>query len=408
MRKTILAIAFLALSVHAQQVTIQHGSNLSDVINNLYGGDGIQLANTGHQAHFGVTEDFQQFSEALQKILQARPVFTVPSSVGVISFRYNDETGTYERIQDSFGPILTERATTSGRGHANLAISYNFSDFEKFNGNDSIPLVLTHCETAGCTGGNPNNAFLKDVINVSVHLKLKTQVIATSLTYGLADRFDVALVVPYIRNDLTVFTHAAVIVAPGSSPDIHQFDPRIETPDQLATGHAVGIGDMIGRAKFQLPLKLPIQIALLTDLTFPTGDKKNFLGTGDFRVKETFIVSKSGGRFSPHLNAGYEFNTSNSKLNSVDYRFGTEAVLNPRVTLVGDVIGNVQSRAEDEFTVRALNGQSLSGRSQIDGAFGAKWRLGPSSLLVLNYLKPLNDSGIRPNAVFTFGWQLGM
>src|SRR5687768_18153849 len=122
-----------AISVHAQ-VTVQSGRTLSELISNLYGGNGIQLRPNGHQAHFGDTQDFQEFSAVLQKTLQARPVFPLPSSVGVVSYRFNEETGTYDRVEDSLGPILAERATTSGRGHSNVAVSYTVSDFQSFDG----------------------------------------------------------------------------------------------------------------------------------------------------------------------------------------------------------------------------------------------------------------------------------
>ena len=102
----VFALSLLTLSAAAQQVTIQTGTSLSNLINNLYGGDGIQLKPNGHQAHFGETKDFQEFTESLQKTLQSRPLFPEPSSVGVVSYKFNDETGTYERVQSSYGPIL--------------------------------------------------------------------------------------------------------------------------------------------------------------------------------------------------------------------------------------------------------------------------------------------------------------
>ena len=169
-----LLTAFVAVPIRAQ-VTIQTGANLSQMITNLYGGDGIQLKANGHQAHFGETEDFQQFSGALEKTLQSRPVFPVPSSVGVVSFKFNDETGTYERVEGSFGPILSERATTSGRGHVNFSTSMTVSDFQVFNGNDTIPLTLHHCLTVDCTFGNPNQPYLNDVIKIDVRMKLRSQ-----------------------------------------------------------------------------------------------------------------------------------------------------------------------------------------------------------------------------------------
>ena len=398
---------FVSLNAAAQQVTIQQGTSLSNLINNLYGGDGIQLKNTGHQAHFGGPENFQQFTDALQKTLQAKPLFPIPSSVGLVSYKFNEDTGTYERVQSSFGPILAERATTSGRKHVNFGVSYTFSDFQNFNGNDSLDLTLHHCHDPQCFR-SPTDAFLNDTIDVRVNLKLKSQVIATSVVYGLTDRVDVGIVVPYVRNDLNVFTHAKIVVSPGSDPTFHQFDPNVETPDQLAIGHAIGIGDVIARAKMQLPLKLPFQTAVLADVIIPSGDKKNFLGTGDLRVRGTFIASTSGTRFAPHVNVGYEWNTSTSRLSTVDYRAGSEVVISPRLTFAGDLVGSVQPSTASEFRVDALENESLVGRSQIDVSLGAKYQIGTHSLLSINFLSPVNDTGIRPNNVVTFGFQYGM
>ena len=404
--RVIVLAAFLAVPLSAQ-VTIQSGATLSQMISNLYGGNGIQLKPNGHEAHFGQTEDFQQFSETLEKTLQSRPVFPVPSSVGVVSFKFNDETGTYEKIEGSFGPLLSERATTSGRGHANFSTSVSVSDFDRFNGNDTIPLTLRHCLTDACTGGK-DAPYLHDVIKVNVRMKLRSQVLATSIIYGLTDRIDVGMVIPYIRNDMNVFTHASVVPAPGSNPLTHQFDPTIQTSDQLAIGHAIGIGDIILRGKVQVHRKLPFDIGFLTDVTLPSGQKENFLGTGDLRIKETVIVSKSAARVSPHFNLGYELNTNTAKLNAIDWRAGSELLVTPRLTIAGDLLGTVQPSASSEFQVRALEGQSLIGRSQIDGSIGGKWQVNGRTLLTFNLLAPLNSAGIRPHAVISGGVQFGM
>ncbi|MEO6487403.1 MAG: hypothetical protein ABIO78_05590, partial [Thermoanaerobaculia bacterium] len=62
LRRALFAVC-IALCLPAQaQVTIQSGRTLSDLINNLYGGNGIQLKPNGHQAHFGDSQDFQEFS----------------------------------------------------------------------------------------------------------------------------------------------------------------------------------------------------------------------------------------------------------------------------------------------------------------------------------------------------------
>ncbi len=165
---------------------------------------------------------------------------------------------------------------------------------------------------------------------------------------------------------------------------------------------------MILRGKFQVPAKLPFQTAFLADITLPSGDKKNFLGTGDLRTKATFIMSKTSTRFSPHFNLGYEWNTNNRDLSAIEYKGGTEIVLQPRVTLIADILGTIQSSGADQFRVRALGDESLIPRSQIDGAVGAKWQFTDRATLNFNFLMPLNDEGIRPNNVVTVGVQFGM
>ena len=68
----VLSLGETSVAIAAAQVTIQTGTSLSNLINNLYGGNGIQLKPNGHQAHFGTEQDFLEFTAALQKTLQAR------------------------------------------------------------------------------------------------------------------------------------------------------------------------------------------------------------------------------------------------------------------------------------------------------------------------------------------------
>lgn len=408
-----LSMRFAALSLVLTfavqgQVTIQHGRSLSDVIRNLYGGNGIQLKQTGHQAHFGDTNDFQDFSATLQAVLQSRPVVPVPSAVGLVSYRFNEATGTYEKVEGSLGPILAERGLTTGKGSLNVSMTYTFADFDQINGSENIDLVLRHCMTVVCTGGNPNQPFLRDTIRVRTRVRLKSQALALSAVYGVSNHLDVGLVVPYVRNDLNVFTHAEVVLGPETQPGGHVFDPAVETPDQLGTATAVGIGDIVARAKMRILPRAGVDAAVLADLTLPTGDKANFLGTGRTRLRTTVIASKSMRRFMPHVNLGYEFRFGDSKLSFFDYRIGAEAAATPKLTLSGDIIGVVRPWSSDVFRSNALEGQTLIGRSEIDGVIGGKWRLSGERAFLLNLLVPLNSAGIRPSGVLTAGLQFGL
>ena len=404
----LIALVSFSTAVNAQ-VTIQHGKTLSDLINNLYGGNGIQLKEGGHQAHFGDSRDFQDFSLTLQRVLQSRSVFPIPSAVGLVSYRFNEQTGTYERIQGSLGPLLADRGATTGKGTLTVSTTYSVSTFDRFDGNDTIDLVLRHCLEEACTFGlPPNTPFLLDTIRVQMRFKLRSQALALSTIYGVTDDLDVGLVVPYIRNDLSVLTDGRVVPGPGSTGAAHIFDPLVETPGQYGTATAIGVGDIVARAKWRFLPRKAFDTAVLVDVMLPTGDKENFLGTGEVRTRATLVASKVVKKLVPHLNIGYEANFGDSELNSFDYRVGTEYALRGALTITGDILGVVRPTASSAFRTRALDDQSLVARSEIDGAIGAKWQVSPNRALLLNFIVPLNDKGIRSSGAVSVGLQIAM
>jgi hypothetical protein len=401
------SLLMLCATLHAQQVTIQHGNTLSQLINNLYGGDGIQLANTGHQAHFGQTGDFQNFTAILQSVLQSRSFIPIPSAVGLVSYHFNEATGTYERVEGSLGSILAERGSTTGKGNFNLSATYTFADYETVSGQDTVQLILRHCLAPECTGGAPPTApFLHDTININLHFRMKSEAVALSAVYGLSNKVDVGIVLPYIRNDLQVFTHAFVVYADPADVAIHKFDPSVETPDQLGTATAIGIGDMVLRGKVRLAPHGGIDSAAMADLTLPTGDRQNFLGTGRVQLRVAYIASKTIRNFTPHLNVGYQARFGDMHLNAFDYRLGTEILASPRVTVSSDILGIYRPRGASLFRSPILENEQLIGRSEIDGTIGMKWKMNTDRALILNLLVPLNTSGVRPNYVLTAGVQM--
>lgn len=401
----LLSLILFASTANAQ-LTVQHGDTLSALINNLYGGNGIQLRDTGHQAHFGESEDFQNFSRTLQRVLQSHPLFPIPSAVGLVSYRFNEATATYDRVQGSLGPLIADRGATTGKGTFTVSGTYSFSNFDRVNGSDSINLILPHCLLPQCVS-NIASPYLQDTIRVQMRFRLKSQALTMSAVYGVSDRLDVGVVVPYLRNDLTVMTNATVVPGPNSvAPDPHQFDLAVETPGQLGNGTAIGIGDVVARAKMRFgPKSSIVDTAALADVSLPTGDKENFLGTGEVRVKITFVASTTIRNIVPHVNVGYEANVGESKLNAVDYRLGSELVVRPNITLTGDILGVLRPSASTLFRTTALQGQSLIGRSEIDGALGGKWQLSTSRAFLFNVLVPMNSRGVRASSVLTVGIQ---
>lgn len=407
-RPVFLAIPLLFAFSAGAQVTIQAGSTLSDLINNLYGGDGIQLRDTGHQAHFGDSQDFQNFSATLERVLQSRSVFPIPSAVGLVSYRFNEATGTYERVQGSLGPLLADRGATTGKGTLTVSTTYTFSDFDQVNGRDTINVVLRHCLTENCVS-NVASPYLADTIHVATRFRMKSQALALSAVYGLTDNLDVGLVLPYIRNDLEITTDARIVPGPLSTPPgPHDFDLNIETPGQYATGTAIGIGDLVARAKMRILPRSSFDAAVLADVSLPTGDRENFLGTGELRVKATFVASRTVRRLVPHVNFGYEINLGETRLSAFDYRIGSEFVLRPAITLSAELLGVVRPTAESLFRSTALGEQRLIGRSEIDGAIGGKWQISDNRAVLFNLVVPLNTNGVRASRVVTIGMQSAM
>ncbi|HSP14637.1 MAG TPA: hypothetical protein VLV78_07790 [Thermoanaerobaculia bacterium] len=402
----IFGLSLLA-QVATAQVTVQHGDTLSGLINNLYGGNGIQLKDTGHQAHFGQTGDLQAFTSTLQHVLQSHSLFPIPSAVGLVSYRFNEQTGTYDRVQGSLGPLLADRGATTGKGTFTISGTYSFSDFDRVNGRDSIDLVLRHCLEPECIlGGNPAAPYLTDTIHVNVKFRLKSQALTLSTVYGVSNNVDVGLVVPYIRNDLQVSSNAIIVQGPNSICCAHLFDPSIETPGQYGTGTAIGIGDIVARGKVRiLPKMANLDSAILADVTLPTGDKENFLGSGELRAKLTYVGSVKIRKLIPHVNVGYEANFKESKLSTIDYRVGSEYVLRDSVTLSGELLGIARPSSGGLFQSSVLVGRPLVARSEIDGAIGGKWQLSKNRAFLFDFIVPLNDTGIRASSVVTVGIQ---
>ncbi len=408
MRRSALLMVGSLLFAHlaGAQVTVQHGATLSGLINNLYGGNGIQLKNTGHQAHFGQSGDLEAFTSTLQHVLQSHSLFPIPSAVGLVSYRFNEQTGTYERVQGSLGPLLADRGVTTGKGTLTISGTYNFSDFDRVNGADSIDLVLRHCLLPVCTGGNPNAPFLTDTIDVNVKFRLKSQALTLSTVYGVSNNLDIGLVVPYIRNDLQVSANAVIVPGPDSPVGPHVFDPSVETPGQYGTGTAIGIGDIVARAKLRILPKLAnVDSAILADVMVPTGDNENFLGTGELRAKLTYVGSVKIRKLIPHINIGYEANFKESKLNAIDYRLGTEYALRDSVTLSAELLGIGRPSSGGLFQSPVLVGRPLVARSEIDGALGGKWQLSKNRAFLFNFIVPLNETGVRASSVVTAGIQ---
>ena len=346
-----------ALSARAQEQ--EPTTTLALVFQDLYGPNGLvvnsnQVLPDGstHSAHFNSAfqSNFTQFNIALASQLTSLPL---PSPASGFTYRFDPATGTFVRSTQSFGPILSDRAETIGRGR--FAFNYNFQyfSFDRLEGLDlaRVPSIFTH-DDFELGGGRADIVSTRNTIDASVGQW------TGALTYGLTDRVDLSLAVPVVRTRLNVISAATIVrVGTGEAHEIHFFrDP--DAPGGIgdertfqAGGSASGIGDIIVRVKGSVLRQSARGLALGVDMRMPTGDERNLLGSGAFGFKPFLAYSSTLGRISPHVNVGYQWNGSSILAgdpaegveadlpDQVLYAFGADVGVTEKFSLTADWLG---------------------------------------------------------------------
>jgi hypothetical protein len=351
----LLAVGLLATPAAAQT----RPSRLASVFNELFGPNGLVVNSedvlpdgSTHSAHFNSTfqSNFSQFNIALAGQLTSLPL---PSPASGFTYRFDPGTGTFIRSTRSFGPILTDRAETIGRGRFAFGFNFQFYSFDQLEGIDltAVPAVFTH-DDAHLGGGR------RDVVTTRSSIDLSVGQWIGALTYGLTDQLDVSLAVPIVHTTLHVVSAAQIErLGTEGSPTIHFFrDP--DAPDGIgrhrsfeAGGSASGLGDMVVRAKAAVLRQGPRGLAIGLDARMPTGDERNLLGSGALGLKPFAAFSGAFGRVAPHLNLAYQWNGSSVLAGDVAtgekadlpdqflYAFGADVGVTDRFSMTIDWLG---------------------------------------------------------------------
>jgi hypothetical protein len=342
---------------------------LASVFAGLFGPNGLVVNSESvlpdgstHSAHFNSAfqSNFTQFNIALASQLTALPL---PSPASGFTYRFDAATGTFVRSTQSFGPILTDRAETIGKGRFAFGFNFQHFTFDQLEGIDltRVPSVFTH-DDFELGGGRADVVTTANAIDVSVGQW------TGALTYGLTDRFDVSLAVPIVSTSLNVISAATMRrLGTANATTIHFFrDP--DAPGGIgsersfaAGGSASGLGDLIVRVKGAVMREGPRGLAVGLDMRMPTGDERNLLGSGAFGVKPFVAYSGSYRRVSPHVNLGYQWNGESVLAGDVEtgakddlpdqllYAFGADIGVTDKFSLTTDLLGR---RAIDSPRVR--------------------------------------------------------
>jgi hypothetical protein len=428
MRIALSTAVLLAVSVSAQAQTQEpiniavHVTELSQIFTQLYGPQGLVVDSltplpngATHSSHFnsGFESEFSQFGTALTSQIVSLPL---PPPASGFTYEFDPGLGVFTRTSRTFGPIMSERYETLGAKRVSVGFAYQRLSFDSIEGIDlaNVPAVFTH-DDAELLGGR------QDVVTTSNAIDATVTRSATFVSYGITNRLDLSVAVPFITADIMVTSDATIQRLGTTDPETHFFralddsigSRRIYT----AFGHASGLGDLTVRLKQTLAKKDNRGFALGVDLRLPTGDEKNLLGTGAPGVQPFLVWSGNYGTFSPHLNAGYQWNGSSilggnpgtgisKDLPDVGtYSAGVVVEIHPRITAAVDLLGRYvidspRLHAED---FHALDGHSVfpniafaSGSfNELSAATGVKVNLLGRLLLDMNLLMQLNNAGLR-------------
>ncbi len=394
----VLVIAFVVSLLWEPRSTT--AGAVKNVISDLYGGDGITLDSTVpggifHSPHFGA-DSSSALNDLSATVASGANIFSFNSTV--TGFTFNIQAGLPVRTTESLGPLVAERASTIGAGKWNVAFTYTRVDFQRFEGTDLDDLSLTFIHDDIPPAGLGTPAFENDVILADLDLDLEQDIFAFFGTYGLTERWDAGIVVPIIDVHAKATATATIIDRGGGV--VHAFGGDApDAPTDTVKADAFGIGDVILRTKYNFSKTSSgasqhgwPDFAVLGQVSLPTGDEDDLLGSGEVQFQGLAIVSREFDWFTPHLNLGYEVTTGSSERDNLRYVVGFDAKLSSSVTAALGVIGRWEPYGDD------------IGDHTVDVAIGVKWDPFDLVPLNVNFLIPVNkDSGLRTDFTWTIG-----
>ena len=370
-------------------------TSLATLFEDIYGPGGLVVSSdeltvdgTNHAAHFNSAfqSDFRLVNIALTSQLAAVPL---PSPASGFTYQFNPATGTFVRSTSSFGPILTDRGETIGRGRLAFGFNQQYFSFDHLDGVSlvAVPAVFTHDHFEE-GGGRTDVVFTENAIKANISQ------FSGALTYGVTDRVDLALAVPIVSTHLALISNARIYrVGTGTDTATHYFhndagvDGHGDTKQFFSEGSAAGVGDIVIRVKATVMKERTRALAAGLDARLPTGDEQNLLGAGAAGLRAFGAFSTSFGGFAPHANLGYQWNgrsvlagdvRTGQKADLPDqflWAAGTDFGVNDHLSLVLDLLGRrvINSPQVSTYQFAAVGPAGSAVLPDIRFATGSYW-----------------------------------
>ncbi len=420
-----LAVAALTACVTLSTSTLSAQSSLSDKVAELikFGtcsqalclvtGPGI------HQTHFleSATLASTELSEFLTHSITSS-VGRLPVSATSSGTSFSFVNGAPVQTNSSAGPIFAERAATLGQKRLLIGVNYSAISFSKLRGQsiNDVAINLAHQDVG--EPGLGTDATEGDVVGIDLNMKLDLQVASLSATYGVNDRLDLSIAVPFVSASFDATGAARVFNPTGTVTGLHTFgtasSPSL-TAASAVSGSSSGIGDIRARAKLNLKKTTNSGLALLADIHLPTGDDTNFQGSGNASGDAVLIASTTMGNFSPHANVGFAMRSGEGQNSALLGTFGFDHRVNKQATIAVDLLSEFQAGGDsgklpaDIVLAKATPPRTVQGTnipSQKDNpiALSAGGRFLVSGYtLTANGVVPVKSGGMQAKLIWTLG-----
>ncbi len=397
----------------------------------------LHLSPGSHGNHFKTDNSAvnKQIRDALTSYISGNLSSFPLSSTGA-GLTFDFSSGVPVAATTSAGPIFTERAQTLGKKVLNVGMNFTHMPLTRIRGikTQDIKFTFLHEDELGNGMGDDPNEF--DTIELQMKMDITANVAAMYATYGVSDKLDVGLAVPFISINMKANPTSRI-----NSHTLEMFgyanhfydttalgDPILTLTPPAIDESATGIGDIALRAKYMLAKSEKTVVSGLFEARLATGDEKNFLGTGDASYKFGVLVSGSEEGYIPHMNLTYNIHSSAFQRDQVNIGLGYDYRLGQKFTLVAEWLGNLEVGEEIKAyqfpgavsisTISSPTGNPVVSRTvsptnipnyksdNINNAsFGLKYAASSSVLFMADVLLPTNSGGMRAEWVPTIGIQ---
>lgn len=336
----------------------------------------------------------------LERTISRGTDFPATATTPGFTYRYNPELLIYERSAGSLGPAFLERADTVGQGHFDVGASYLHADFTERDGHSldglSEPVLFSGIGT------------LSPAQLTFDKFDLETSAVYLSSSYGITNRIDVNLLIPFFHTSL----RARQTLAPVGS------QPATVSVNESATG----IGDIQLRGKYRFWEDGGLKAATGLALRLPSGDEEDFQSVGGVTLTPSVVLSYATHGHDFHTSFGVEVDPEDLDRSRGNYGAGVSLRLLDWLTGNIDIIGSSQfSDDESSETIPFSSSQIQVGQfgnfriepagsntkiittidrtDVVDLAVGLKVNVYKTAVLFGSAIVPLTQDGVRADVI---------